>query len=55
MRIFFWGGAIWDEKNDEINPAYAFQISVDYFVLVQIAKAAGDGNYLQYSKRKIRP
>ena len=42
------------EENGGTGPTYAFQISVDDIVVMQIAKTAGNTDQLQSSERRIR-
>ena len=41
------------EMDGRIKPTYAFQISVDYFVIVQVTETADDADQLQFSERRI--
>ena len=42
-------------KSGAITLTYTLQISVDYFVVVQIVQAAGDANQLHSGEPRTRP
>jgi hypothetical protein len=42
------------EENGRVNSAYTFQVSMDNFVVMQIAEAAGDPDHLQFGEYRIR-